>query len=118
MERARLQEEITKLRQENEELHRVHIISQAKVRQAGARIHFLFTFCWSIVPVSLIFCPPLRQNQQVSGPKRAIDLFSDILSLRAKVDKTFAAQERLPRVVVVGDQARRPSRGPSAARVN
>jgi hypothetical protein len=49
----------------------------------------------------------------VSGPKRAIDLFSDILSLRAKVDKSFAAQERLPRVVVVGDQAR----GPAAARL-
>lgn len=73
-ERTRMQEEITKLRQENEELHRVHIINQAK-------------------------------SQQVQGPKRAIDLFSDILSLRAKVDKSFAAQERLPRVVVVGDQS-------------
>ena len=30
-ERTRMQEEITKLRQENEELHRVHIINQAKV---------------------------------------------------------------------------------------
>lgn len=115
MERARLQEEITKLRQENEELHRVHIISQAKVRQAGARVYFSLTFYWSSVPASQFLCFPLhvRQNQQVSGPKRAIDLFSDILSLRAKVDKTFAAQERLPRVVVVGDQAR----GLSAARV-
>eukprot|EP00730_Choanoeca_flexa_P018456 TRINITY_DN8975_c0_g1_i3.p1 TRINITY_DN8975_c0_g1~~TRINITY_DN8975_c0_g1_i3.p1 ORF type:complete len:948 (+),score=268.23 TRINITY_DN8975_c0_g1_i3:156-2999(+) len=37
--------------------------------------------------------------------KRAIDLFSDILDLRSKVDRSFAAQERLPRVVVVGDQS-------------
>eukprot|EP00045_Choanoeca_perplexa_P013108 m.146441 g.146441 ORF g.146441 m.146441 type:complete len:950 (-) comp16240_c0_seq2:591-3440(-) len=37
--------------------------------------------------------------------KRAIDLFSDILDLRSRVDRSFAAQERLPRVVVVGDQS-------------
>jgi optic atrophy protein 1 len=35
---------------------------------------------------------------------RAIDLFSDILDLRSRMDRSYAAQERLPRVVVVGDQ--------------
>eukprot|EP00051_Salpingoeca_urceolata_P031731 m.12712 g.12712 ORF g.12712 m.12712 type:complete len:998 (-) comp4343_c0_seq1:112-3105(-) len=38
-------------------------------------------------------------------PRRPIDIFSDILDLRAKIDPQFAAQDRLPRVVVVGDQS-------------
>eukprot|EP00050_Salpingoeca_kvevrii_P006276 m.288416 g.288416 ORF g.288416 m.288416 type:complete len:946 (+) comp11961_c0_seq1:182-3019(+) len=38
-------------------------------------------------------------------PRRAIDVFSEILDLRAKADTTFNAHDRLPRVVVVGDQS-------------
>eukprot|EP00055_Hartaetosiga_balthica_P016779 m.107749 g.107749 ORF g.107749 m.107749 type:complete len:963 (+) comp9180_c0_seq1:308-3196(+) len=37
--------------------------------------------------------------------KRAIDIFSDILSLRSLADSSFNANEHLPRVVVVGDQS-------------
>lgn len=37
--------------------------------------------------------------------KRPIDIFSDILDLRAKVDSAFNAHDHLPRVVVVGDQS-------------
>ena len=31
-------------------------------------------------------------------------MFAEILELRSKIDSSFDAQERLPRVVVVGDQ--------------
>eukprot|EP00048_Salpingoeca_helianthica_P011798 m.170518 g.170518 ORF g.170518 m.170518 type:complete len:898 (+) comp15276_c5_seq1:542-3235(+) len=36
---------------------------------------------------------------------RPIDIFSDILDLRAKADSAFNAHDHLPRVVVVGDQS-------------
>ena len=36
--------------------------------------------------------------------KRPIDLFADILDLRARADSAFNAHDHLPRVVVVGDQ--------------
>jgi len=38
-------------------------------------------------------------------PQRAVDLFSDILDLRSRIDDGFAAADHLPRVVVVGDQS-------------
>lgn len=38
-------------------------------------------------------------------PRRPIDIFSDILDLRAKIDPGFSAHDHLPRVVVVGDQS-------------
>eukprot|EP00043_Microstomoeca_roanoka_P015343 m.153701 g.153701 ORF g.153701 m.153701 type:complete len:1019 (+) comp16240_c11_seq1:115-3171(+) len=45
------------------------------------------------------------QKLSASREKRAIDLFSEILDLRSQVDSEFDARERLPRVVVVGDQS-------------
>jgi optic atrophy protein 1 len=92
-ERARLQKDIDQLKMENEELHRVNIINAAKV-------------C-VILPAPLV-CRRLMLPMQTKPDKakRAIDLFSDILDLRSRVDRGFAAQERLPRVVVVGDQVR------------
>ena len=45
-----------------------------------------------------------KQKGASSREKRAIDMFAEILELRSKIDSSFDAQERLPRVVVVGDQ--------------
>lgn len=39
------------------------------------------------------------------GTKRPIDIFSEIMDLRAKADSAFNAHDHLPRVVVVGDQS-------------
>ncbi|EGD78795.1 hypothetical protein PTSG_01771 [Salpingoeca rosetta] len=46
-----------------------------------------------------------QQKGAHTRQKRAIDLFAEILDLRSQVDSSFDAQERLPRVVVVGDQS-------------
>eukprot|EP01147_Barroeca_monosierra_P005650 gene5650-8955_t len=48
----------------------------------------------------------LRTQKGVTArQKRAIDLFSEILELRSQLDSAFDVKERLPRVVVVGDQS-------------
>ena len=41
---------------------------------------------------------------QAETPKRAVELFSDILDLRSRADTAFNVTDHLPRVVVVGDQ--------------
>eukprot|EP00056_Hartaetosiga_gracilis_P019475 m.14367 g.14367 ORF g.14367 m.14367 type:complete len:967 (-) comp7723_c0_seq1:93-2993(-) len=46
-----------------------------------------------------------QKNAAKDVEKRAIDIFSDILSLRSQADSSFNANEHLPRVVVVGDQS-------------
>lgn len=45
------------------------------------------------------------QTGDKSAPKRPIDLFAEILELRARADSAFNAHDHLPRVVVVGDQS-------------
>eukprot|EP00053_Salpingoeca_punica_P018575 m.182669 g.182669 ORF g.182669 m.182669 type:complete len:956 (-) comp17462_c0_seq2:449-3316(-) len=72
-ETSKLQEEIDRLSEENQELRRVMIVDE------------------------------LRNVKQ--GPRRAIDIFSDILDLRSRHDSAFQAHDHLPRVVVVGDQS-------------
>ena len=53
----------------------------------------------------------LRRNLILNGAKvkkgtrRAVELFSEIMTLREQADKSFKAADHLPRVVVVGDQS-------------
>ena len=47
----------------------------------------------------------LGDRKSRSGPRRAVELFGEIMELRERADAAFNAQDHLPRVVVVGDQS-------------
>jgi hypothetical protein len=58
----------------------------------------------SDIKVESIMVLGLKVQSGRPGARRPIDLFSEIMDLRARADSAFNAHDHLPRVVVVGDQ--------------